>query len=415
MCHAAPKSGSVNRRVWFVLTITGLTLITGASTTAGKPPGGGGGGATSTRFSVIELPIEGFPKLSEVGPDGIVTVAIDSDEAGYVSAAYAYVRHSDGRVLASGFLPEPPFVDPNDGVMKNGWSNRGDVNDFGDIVGDAATFDPAATEDPSPARAILWTDDGSGYEYTLLPMLPDCSSSRAFGINNWGDIVGMNGPFRDGVAVLWDAASQSVIDLNTPAIAAQGWDLFIAYDINDAGVIVGTGYLNGAFRGFVLDRETQAIWAVPLIGPAIANDAPCINTNGRVVGSAWDGEGRHYGTNPDYILGYSWSGPGAVPIALPSVTANTCHATDLNDLGVTVGQSYIPTDDPFAPYTVPTLWEFALNGDVITTDLQSQIPSKPYTLVNCLDVNNDLWIGVRARKFVRGSYWWPAAILVPNP
>jgi len=66
--------------------------------------------------------------------------------------------------------------------------------------------------------------------------------SVAYDINNWGDIVGASA----GRATVW-TAFMSTVRLDDPQISpaySEGWDLIEARGINDAGQIVGWGYLN---------------------------------------------------------------------------------------------------------------------------------------------------------------------------
>jgi hypothetical protein len=80
-----------------------------------------------------------------------------------------------------------------------------------------------------------------------------------------------------------------------------------------------------------------------------------------------------------------------------------------------VGNSYFPTDDIFGIYSAPTLWEHDDQGNVVTTNLNSQIPNKPeYTLVWGGGINNNGWIGVEGRKRSKGRYSWHALLLIPN-
>jgi uncharacterized membrane protein len=304
--------------------------------------------------------------------------------------------------------------------MKNGPSQPDDVNVHGEIVGHADAFDPTLPpeSDPSPDRATLWIPDAEGYRLELLPLLTGATESRAFGTNNWGDIVGstrLGGDDGADVAVLWDAETLTPVNLNTEQTAALGWELRGAYDINDGGLIVGYGFLNGVFRGYFLDIASDSIWPAPLIGPATGNVATRVNEGGRVIGHAWNGEGSPWGTDPDYHLGYSWNGPDTGPLVLPSVTSNTSIAGGLNDLGATVGSSVIPTDDLFANRWVPTLWELNDQGSVVATDLQTEISSKsPYELIRAHDVNNDGWISVYGRKRHKGHYQGRALLLLPT-
>lgn len=415
---------SIAKRTWFIVTIAVSTAFFSVATAEAKKPdkpggnGGGGGGVGDTpRYSVVEIPIRaGNPRLSEPDANGVLTIAIDGSESGYSAAAFARVNRADGSLLSYGFLPEPKFVDPNDGVEKNGGSNAQDVNTAGLIVGSAQTFDLDASEISSPSRAYLWNDEGAGYARISLPELPGATYSSARGINSQGDMVGTIQTATGNKAVFWNADTLAVTDLNSLVDEALDWELFRARDINDNGLVTGYGQLNDVDRGFVLDLITQQITAVPLVDPAIANHALRINAEGRVVGRMWDGQGIATGTNPDFVSAYSWEGLGLDPEFLPSITNNTSTAIGLNDADATVGVSYIPIDDPFpSNQVVPTLWEPDDNGIIQAIDLREEIPNKPdYTLEFAIDINNDGWIGAYGKKFHKGKYSRPTLLLMPN-
>ena len=87
----------------------------------------------------------------------------------------------------------------------------------------------------------------------------------------------------------------------------------------------------------------------------------------------------------------------------------------MNDTGMVVGNSYIPTNDLSAIDTLATLWELDVLGNVKATDLQTTIDSKSaFKLIRGYDANNSGWISVSTRKTLRGAYAWPAALLVPH-
>jgi uncharacterized membrane protein len=244
--------------------------------------------------------------------------------------------------------------------------------------------------------------------------VPGAIHSSASAINSQGDIVGGLSTAAGYRAVFWNASTLVVSDLNSPDLTASGWELNFASDINDDGLITGVGYLDGVLRGFVLDRTTQQISAVPLLAPAVGNDAFGINAQGRVVGSMWDSDGRAFGSNPGFYSAYTWDGAGSDPAFLPSVTNNTSIAIGMNDADATVGISIVPEDGLF-PTTVPTLWELDESGNMQAIDLRNEIPDKPaYRLDWAHDINNDGWIGTFGRKFHKGQYSWPALLLVPN-
>jgi hypothetical protein len=409
------KRWTTTRRI--VAGLLAACLLCCATAEAKKGGNGGGGGGEEDpppRFTILELPIDGDPWAISESTSGTVTVAVDGSDEGRGSAAFVHVDPDTLVVLDHGFLPEPFFRDRETGDIGNGPSSPRDVNDFGTIVGYAWAYDAALKT--SPGRGIVWTvnDDGTGYSYELLPAL-DGEDSTAMGINNLGVIVGTSSDR----AVLWDdvgtPGTLAIKDLNTGATADQGWELTSAIDINDAGLIVGTGMLGGKMRGFLLDYVSKAIFDIPLVGPADSNPSGRINAYGRVIGNAWNGTGRYYGTNPDYVVGYSWAGPLSDPVVLPPVTDNTSMPNGLNDLGATVGNSFIPTDDFFSNYSVPTLWEFDDGGQVIATDLETEIEnSRSWLLSRGWDVNNAGWISVYGRKQSKGRYHWLAVLLIPN-
>jgi uncharacterized membrane protein len=106
-------------------------------------------------------------------------------------------------------------------------------------------------------RATLWRLSPQGTVLSRLDLggLTPATPSAAHAMNTAGDVVGTSG-FR---AVLWRAGA--AIDLNT-FVSEPGWVLETAWDIDDAGRIVGSGTLWGAGRAFMLD----------VAGPACSSD-----------------------------------------------------------------------------------------------------------------------------------------------
>ena len=95
--------------------------------------------------------------------------------------------------------------------------------------------------------ATRWTNDSTVNALGTL----GGAWSMAWAVNTSGDIVGQS-PNASGTphAFLWKGGVMQ--DLNDLVDPASGWVLAVAYGINDAGVIVGDGLLNGAARGFRL-------------------------------------------------------------------------------------------------------------------------------------------------------------------
>jgi probable HAF family extracellular repeat protein len=134
-----------------------------------------------------------------------------------------------------------------------------DINESGQVVG-------TADGDNFQAHGFLWTEaDGM----KQLEDLPGVGYSRAFGINEGGQIVGQSGipsPSYPPHAVLWDV-NTGIVDLNT-LVDAKDFVLIEARKINDACVIVGIGLETSSshYRGFIAWPKSSA-------------DCPCKKTS----------------------------------------------------------------------------------------------------------------------------------------
>jgi probable HAF family extracellular repeat protein len=117
------------------------------------------------------------------------------------------------------------------------------INDSGDVAGASAT--PAGY-----LHAFFWTGSGMQDLGTL-----GGTSSFAYGINGWGDVVGCSfvAESENTHAFLW--MGSGLFDLNGLLAANSGWVLNEAYGINDSGQIVGMGTYQGQSRAFRLDPE----------------------------------------------------------------------------------------------------------------------------------------------------------------
>ena len=127
------------------------------------------------------------------------------------------------------------------------------INDAGVVVGVSTTGDGQfAYGDGS--HAAIWTD-GTASD---LGALPGGDRSAATGINGAGFVVGYSAvapgdptyALGENRACLW--VDGAIRDLNDLIPDDSGWILDAAYGINDDGLIVGAGVLNGEGRAFLL-------------------------------------------------------------------------------------------------------------------------------------------------------------------
>lgn len=142
-----------------------------------------------------------------------------------------------------------------DGVMQDlgtpgdyyGFSSARDINDAGQVVGEAQT--------PLGSFAFLYSD---GVMKSLGSLSGLASAANA--ISETGIVVGT---FQraDGInhAFIY-TEEQGMVDLNSLLPADSGWVLTGAGDINAQGIIVGSGLYKGVQAGFIL---SGAVLSVP--------------------------------------------------------------------------------------------------------------------------------------------------------
>jgi probable HAF family extracellular repeat protein len=116
------------------------------------------------------------------------------------------------------------------------------INNLGDVVGYSQTKAGAYC-------AVLWT---MGKTVNLGASVPG-GPSYAYDINDAGQVVG-EAVFSDGEAFLWE--DDVMYDLNTLIPAGSGWTLVTAAGINSSGWIVGYGLHDGQQRAFLLTPDS---------------------------------------------------------------------------------------------------------------------------------------------------------------
>lgn len=121
------------------------------------------------------------------------------------------------------------------------------INARGDVVGYAA--DASGLQ-----RATLWPANGGVVD---LGTLPEGNFSQALGSNDAGDIVGAATSHGSSRAILW-TGNGGMQDLNTLIPASSSFVLTRAVGINNAGVIVATGYDTAAAPAAAGERGADA-------------------------------------------------------------------------------------------------------------------------------------------------------------
>ena len=126
-------------------------------------------------------------------------------------------------------LPLPPD--------RTGWASSAEnLNDLDMIVG--------YIWGPDISEGILWHPKEG---IVRLPTYPGYDWATPYAINKHGMIVGASNS-----AVVWMGAGTNYQVVSLDMFATQsGWNLLIAYDINDNGWIIGWGKFNGNDMGFL--------------------------------------------------------------------------------------------------------------------------------------------------------------------
>ncbi|QOV90286.1 hypothetical protein [Humisphaera borealis] len=176
--------------------------------------------------------------LSTVGSDYSKALAINSSgqiagESNTATGELHAFRRTDGALIDMGV------------VSGDSYSSARGINDAGLITGKSGRI----TNNVTLERIFLF----NGTTMTNLGRLSGDNVAQGNDVNAGGVVVGYsanNSDLVDQRAVLHNGTS--LVDLNTLIDAGSGWFLTEATGINDSGVIVGTGVLNGTQRAFIL-------------------------------------------------------------------------------------------------------------------------------------------------------------------
>lgn len=219
-----------------------------------------------------------FTDLTPTATTSQQAVAINNAGDVAIASSTSFIRKNDGTTVPLIGLTTGTYLSPND------------INDSGDVVGDAVTaswYTHAALwhagvatdlgtlpgDQNSSAKAISFAGTVVGDSYgatststntnavvwhganiaTLSPRTTG-ESDVALGLNAYGEIVGYAGSDtangNAAGALLWE--NGSVRDLQTLIPANSGWQLSAARSVNDRGQVVGYGWHNNTPRAFLL-------------------------------------------------------------------------------------------------------------------------------------------------------------------
>jgi probable HAF family extracellular repeat protein len=246
------------------------------------------------RYRVTDLGAEGNDNLGcamSLNDQGWTEIMAGNVEAGQVDSIFGKLLNGRALIDVAGFK-----LDLGTLGGPNSWMNWGEINDFGQIVGDSET----AVPDPNgedicgfgthlTCRPFLW----QLFHMSALPTLGG-NNGQASAINNRGQIVGFaeNGTVdstclpgttnnRIQLPVLWEKGNQGIYKAQAlPTGSDPDGD---AFWINDQGQAVGdTGTCGGAILHAVSWENGTVSPPLPDFGTgAIAQG---INNRGQIVG-----------------------------------------------------------------------------------------------------------------------------------
>jgi probable HAF family extracellular repeat protein len=169
--------------------------------------------------------------------DGVV---VAMNDGGSFAGFFSFEPHSDYAEHASFLFSRGKLVPI--GSLGGKLTTARDLNNRDEMVGDGDTGS-------GEHHAFLY----SRGQLRDLGTLPGGSQSAAYAINERGEIVGFSDD-RNGSARAIVITAGVMRDLNTLVARGSGWVLTQARGINNAGSIVGVGWLDGEQRGFLLTK-----------------------------------------------------------------------------------------------------------------------------------------------------------------
>jgi probable HAF family extracellular repeat protein len=277
----------------------------------------------------------------------------------------------------------------------SGYSGARDVNDLGQVVG-------------SSDHAFIW----DGRMRDLGSLGGPGGFSEAWAINNLGNAVGSSSdPSEPRVAVTWNPPLYKPVSLG--ALPDQSYSL--AYGVNEEDVIVGVGAYSaewGNDRALVWTPDgaggyvVQELPGAPPVGP-YAFEAWDINDLGLIVGTGWTGSTTE-GCRAcvwEYPIGPS-SGPEWLPRwSDPDYFYESGWAWGVSDSGLIVGKVYYyPYIDQNDITARACVWK--QSGTTYDIELLPQLPGEVSS--EAMDVNiGGLIVGEVMAPNFRACVWGP--------
>lgn len=189
-----------------------------------------------------------------------------------VGSDYSHNHYNEAFTYVNGQFTPISQPDNKSNSTANG------VNNAGQVVGLNGT-------DPTGETGYIWSPDGSVQYISNNPNHGSGIHDIAYGINDQGQVVGthvqLGGTQDPHVGFLWQ-------DGNLSTIRAPGASATEAHGINNQGVIVGTADNSGF-------KDVNGKFSKIVVPGAVVTDPMEINNNGKIVGSYEDGAAHWHG------------------------------------------------------------------------------------------------------------------------